>query len=63
VWEYRGVDGGSFQTALEATPVALTTPAGEGQGEAIDYRPDGSAYYTVSEQASSPFTLKRVDRR
>ena len=63
VWEYRGIDGGSFQTALEATPVALTAPANEGQGEAIDYRPDGSAYYTVSEQASSPFTLKRVDRR
>ena len=63
VWEYRGASGGSFQTALEATPVALTAPANEGQGEAIDYRPDGSAYYTVSEKAASPFTLKRVDRR
>ena len=41
----------------------LTDPANEGQGEAIDYRPDGSAYYTVGEQTSSPFTLKRVDRR
>ncbi|HSU36490.1 MAG TPA: hypothetical protein VLJ88_12605 [Propionibacteriaceae bacterium] len=63
VWEYRGTDGDSFQTALEADPVALTVPADEGQGEAIDYRPDGSAYYTVSEKATSPFTLKRVDRR
>ena len=63
VWEYRGADGGSFQTALEGTPVALTGPANEGQGEAIEYDPDGSAYYTVSEKLSSPFTLKRVDRR
>ena len=63
VWEYRGAEGGSFQTALEATPVALTAPAHEGQGEAIDYRPDGSAYYTVSEEPAAPFTLNRVDRR
>ena len=63
VWEFRGVEGGSFQTALEATPVALTAPANEGQGAAIDYRPDGSAYYTLSEKATPPFTLKRVDRR
>jgi hypothetical protein len=43
--------------------VALTAPAHEGQGEAVDYRPDGSAYYTVGEEAAAPFTLKRVDRR
>jgi hypothetical protein len=62
VYEYRGTTGGSFDTALAATPVALTAPTGEGQGEAIDYAPDGSAYYTLSERPAPPFTLKRVDR-
>ncbi|WP_375425634.1 hypothetical protein [uncultured Friedmanniella sp.] len=63
VWEYRGTTGGSFDTALAATPVALTAPSGEQQGEAIEYAPDGSAYYTLSERPAPPFTLKRVDRR
>lgn len=63
VWEYRGTTGGSFDTALAATPVALTSPSGEGQGEAIEYSPDGSAYYTLGEREAPPFTLKRVDRR
>lgn len=63
VWEYRGTPGGSFDSALAATPVALTAPTGEGQGEAIDYAPDGSAYYTLSERGAPPFVLKRVDRR
>ncbi|WP_375432351.1 hypothetical protein [uncultured Friedmanniella sp.] len=63
VWEYRGTPGGSFDSALAATPVALTVPTGEGQGEAIEYAPDGSAYYTLSEREAPPFTLKRVDRR
>ncbi len=62
VWEYRGTPGGSFTSALQAAPVALTAPQGEGQGEAIDYAPDGSAYYTLSEQTAPPFTLHRVDR-
>ena len=39
----------SFASAFAAAPVALTAPSGEGQGEAIDYAPDGSAYYTISE--------------
>jgi len=60
VYEYRGT---SFEAALESSPVALTAPAGEGQGEAIDYAPDGSAYYTVGERPAAPYTLKRVDRR
>ena len=60
VWEYRG---SSFEAALASQPVALTAPTGEGQGEAIDYATDGSAYYTVSERATAPYMLKRVDRR
>lgn len=63
VYEYRGTTGGSFDSALAATPVALTVPTGEGQGEAIEYSPDGSAYYTLSEEQAPPFTLKRIDRR
>lgn len=60
VYEYRG---SSFESALAADPVALTAPTGEGQGEAIDYAADGSAYYTLGEREAPPFTLKRVDRR
>jgi hypothetical protein len=63
VYEYRGTPGGSFESALTATPVALTAPTGEGQGEAVEYAPDGSAYYTLSEQDAPPYVLKRVDRR
>jgi hypothetical protein len=63
VWEYRGTEGGSFESALNATPVALTAPLGEGQGEAIDYALDGSAYYTLSERTAPPYTLHRIDRR
>ena len=37
VYEYRGTPGGSFDSALAATPVALTAPSGEGQGEAVEY--------------------------
>ena len=62
VWEYRGTEDGSFTSALKATPVQLTAPLGEGQGEAIDYAPDGSAYYTLSERTAPPFTLHRTDR-
>ncbi|SDU86262.1 hypothetical protein SAMN04488544_1126 [Microlunatus sagamiharensis] len=62
VWEYRGTDSGSIDSALAAKPVALTAPVGEGQGEAIDYAPDGSAYFTLSERELPPFTLHRIDR-
>lgn len=62
VWEYRGTPGGSFDSALDAAPVALTAPAHEGQGESVEYAPDGSAYYTVGEREAPPFTLRRVDR-
>lgn len=63
VYEYRGASGGSFESTFTATPIALTAPSGEGQGEAIDYAPDGSAYFTISERESTSYTLKRVDRR
>ena len=63
VWEYRGTPGGSFDSALRAAPVALTAPSHEGQGESVEYAPDGSAYYTLGERQAPPFTLQRVDRR
>ncbi len=63
VWEYRGTPGGSFDSALRAAPVALTAPSHEGQGESVEYAPDGSAYYTLGERQAPPFILKRVDRR
>jgi hypothetical protein len=63
VWEYRGTPGGSFDSALHAAPVALTAPSNEGQGESVEYAPDGSAYFTVGEREAPPFTLQRVDRR
>lgn len=63
VYEYRGPAGGSFETAFRAAPTVLTAPSKEGQGEAIDYAPDGSAYFTVGEQPAPSYTLKRVDRR
>ncbi len=63
VWEYRGTPGGSFDSALDAAPVALTAPAHEGQGESVEYAADGSAYYTLGEREVPPFTLRRVDRR
>ena len=59
VYEYRGA---TFEDALDADPVKLTAPTGEGQGEAIEYAPDGSAYYTLGERQAPPFVLKRVDR-
>ncbi|MFF1822468.1 hypothetical protein ACFVWG_34520 [Kribbella sp. NPDC058245] len=60
VYEYRGTPGGSFASALTGTRVEMTDTA-EGQGEAIEYAPDGSAYFTLSEQLAAPYTLKRVD--
>lgn len=63
VWEYRGTPAGSFGSALDADPVALTAPSHEGQGESVEYAPDGSAYYTLGERQAPPFTLNRVDRR
>lgn len=63
VYEYRGTDGGSFESAFAATSTPLTAPSNESQGEAIDYAPDGSAYFTVGERDKPTYTLKRVDRR
>jgi hypothetical protein len=63
VYEYRAPAGGSFESAFDADPVTLTAPTGEGQGEAIEYAPDGSAYYTLGERPLPPYTLNRVDRR
>jgi len=62
VWEYRAEPGQPFASAFSAHPVALTSPIAEGQGEAIDYAPDGSAYYTIGEALKPPFTLKRINR-
>lgn len=61
VYEFRGPDGGSFTDALNGDRVELTDPV-EGQGEAITYAIDGSAYYTLSEAAKPPYRLNRVDR-
>jgi hypothetical protein len=61
VYEFRAAPGGAFETAFAATPVALTDTA-EGQGEAIEYAADGSAYFTMSE-SPSPFRLKCVSRQ
>ncbi|SDT31669.1 hypothetical protein SAMN04488543_3699 [Friedmanniella luteola] len=63
VYEYRAPAGSSFESAFDAAPVTLTAPSGESQGEAVEYAPDGSAYYTLGEREAPPFTLKRVDRR
>ena len=63
VLEYRAPAGESFEAAFQAQPTSLTVPAGEGQGEAIDFATDGSAYFTISEAPAPPFVLKRVDRR
>ena len=62
VYEYRAPAGGSFESAFAATPVTLTAPSAEGQGEAIDYAADGSGYYTLGEEPAPPYVLKRVDR-
>ena len=62
VYEYRAQPGAGFESAFDAAPVSLTAPS-ERQGEAIEYAPDGSAYYTLSERRAAPFVLKRVDRR
>lgn len=61
VYEFRGTDG-TLESALSGTRATLTDTV-EGQGESIEYALDGSAYYTLSERASAPYTLKRVDRR
>lgn len=61
VYEFRAAPGAAFETAFAATPVALTDTV-EGQGEAIEYDPTGTAYYTMSE-SPSPFKLKRVVRQ
>lgn len=63
VYEFRGETGGSFESALTAEPTVLTAPTGERQGEAIDYAADGSAYFTLSEEPTPTYTLRRVDRR
>lgn len=62
VYEFRGTVGGTLTSAIAAQPVALTAPSGEGQGEALDYAPDGRSYYTLSESEAPPYTLKRVDK-
>ncbi|WP_233595343.1 MULTISPECIES: cell wall anchor protein [Corallococcus] len=61
VYEFRAAPGAAFETAFAATPVSLTDTV-EGQGEAIEYDPTGTAYYTMSE-SPSPFRLKRVVRQ
>ncbi|WP_330166755.1 cell wall anchor protein [Corallococcus sp. NCRR] len=61
VYEFRAATGAAFETAFAATPVSLTDTV-EGQGEAIEYDPTGTAYYTMSE-SPSPFRLKRVVRQ
>jgi len=63
VWEYRSRPGEPFESAFAVDPVSLTSPRGEGQGEAIDYAPDGSSYFTLSESPTPPFVLKRVDKQ
>lgn len=60
VYEFRAAEGAAFETVFSATPVALTDTV-EGQGEAIEYEPDGAGYFTMSE-SPSPFRLKRVAR-
>lgn len=61
VYEYRAT-GATFESAFLASPIALTDPV-EGQGESIEYEADGSGYFTMSERAASPYTLKRVARQ
>lgn len=61
VYEYRAAPGAAFDTAFGASPVTLIDTS-EGQGEAIDYAVDGSAYYTLSERTAAPYELRRVDR-
>lgn len=59
VHEYIAPAGGTFESAFSAVPIRRTDTV-EGQGEAIEYEADGSGYFTVSERAASPYTLKRV---
>lgn len=62
VYEYRSPAGGSFESAFTQPPNALTDTK-EGQGEAIEYEPDGSGYFTMSERTAAPYTLLRVARQ
>lgn len=62
VYEYRAPAGAGFEAAFAASPVALTDTA-EGQGESIEYEPDGSGYFTMTERAAAPYPLKRVARQ
>ncbi|HEY0191491.1 MAG TPA: hypothetical protein VGC42_10250, partial [Kofleriaceae bacterium] len=62
VYEYRAPAGASFEAAFAQAPVALTDTV-EGQGEAIEYEPDGTGYFTMSERTAAPYTLKRVARQ
>ena len=64
VYEFRAPAGSGFEAAFAAAPVTLTDTS-EGQGEAIEYAADGSAYFTMSESRTSttPFRLKRVLRQ
>ncbi len=59
VYEFRGTTEGGLASAFEATPVRLTDTV-EFQGEAITYAADASAYYTLSEMPTAPYTLKKV---
>ncbi|WP_246357435.1 cell wall anchor protein [Pyxidicoccus fallax] len=61
VYEFRAPAGSGFEAAFAAAPVVLTDTV-EGQGEAIEYAADGSAYFTMSE-SDAPFDLKRVLRQ
>ncbi len=59
VYEFRGTTAGGLASAFKATPVRLTDTV-EAQGEAITYAADASAYYTLGEMATAPYTLKKV---
>ena len=63
VLEYRAPSAASFESAFDATPVDADLAEREGRARRSSTRPDGSAYYTLSERPAPPFTLKRVDRR
>lgn len=62
VYEYRAPAGQSFESAFLQAPVVLTDTH-EGQGESIEYEPDGSGYFTMSERTAAPYTLLRVARQ
>lgn len=62
VYEFRATAGGAFETAFNATPIALTDTV-EGQGESIAWKLDGTSYFTVSETPSSGvWNVKQVNK-